>query len=90
MEDNKKEFSIKTIEEGRLSKENMNDLYGGGIVDPCSYTFNCPLHYVGACANWYFYCGPLPALTYQDCCGEDDYTGCKIEYMIVQPCPPYN
>ena len=73
---NNNKFSLKTIEEGRLSPEKMGKLVGGS-VSTCLY--NCNSYTTSECRTYYV-CTELPAVTFQACYEGIGYRKCSTTY----------
>jgi hypothetical protein len=76
------QFTLKTIQKGRLDNSTMNEIVGG---QGCSI-FECPVHSVTECGSvraTFTSCSPSSA-TYQECTPGDSYTTCDPTYQLCQ------
>ena len=79
-------FSIKTIEEGRLSSVEMSKLLGGDII--CTY--NCTLYSVTECKNNFNLCTlpPSVANAYESCYEGSGLRSCSLSYSWTTALSP--
>jgi len=69
------QFTLKTIQKGRIDSSTMNKIIGGR---PCDI-YQCPIHVTSQCVSArgdYESCS-LPAMAYQDCTIGVSFTSCE-------------